>query len=77
MGVKVEILGDNGTTLTNSQSDKKVIVSTQAPVGVTGQPAQRVTIEVLKGVPGDQRVFAGPTPPENPQEGWIWVDTSE
>jgi len=33
-------------------------------------------IEVLKGAPGDDKVYVGPTPPSNPQEGWIWIDTS-
>lgn len=77
MGVKIEIVGDEGTTLVNNQSDKKVIIDAKAPVGVTGVPRQSVTVEILKGKPGDQRVYVGPTPPESPQEGWVWIDTSE
>jgi len=31
---------------------------------------------VVQGPPGVQNVYVGPTPPLNPEIGWIWIDTS-
>jgi hypothetical protein len=33
-----------------------------------------VAVEVLKGLPGVQNLYVGYSPPDNPQEGWVWID---
>lgn len=76
MAVKIEVVGDAPATLTSTTNETKTVVVTQAPTVVTGTPNTAVAIEVLKGKQGDDRVFVGDTPPDNPQEGWIWIDTS-
>lgn len=35
-----------------------------------------IDVPGLQGPPGLQNVFVGPTPPPNPQDGWVWIDTS-
>lgn len=33
------------------------------------------TIPGPQGPPGVQNVYTGPTPPDNPEIGWIWIET--
>lgn len=76
MAVKIEIVGDSDTALVDNRTEPRLIVVSQGPVAVTGNQSESVAISVLKGLPGDQRVYTGTTPPNNPQEGWVWIDTS-
>jgi hypothetical protein len=77
VAIEIDIIGSTGPTLHTTENNQQLIVASQSPVLVTGTTPPAVVVEVLKGVPGDQNVYAGPTPPDNPQEGWIWIDTSE
>jgi hypothetical protein len=76
VGIKIEIAGDEPATLTTLDTEAKEIVVTDRPSIITSNSTDSLVIEVLKGAPGDDRVSVGDTPPDNPQEGWIWIDTS-
>lgn len=81
MGVSITII--DGQTST----DINVLEATSVLTGLSNGEAAVIEvtnsastlIEVLAGVqgaPGVQNVFSGPTPPDNPQEGWIWIQTN-
>lgn len=72
----IDVVGDTPMTLTTLEDDAVEIVATQTPTTVTDTTPEQVVIEVMQGLPGDDRVYAGATPPDNPQEGWIWINTS-
>jgi hypothetical protein len=78
MGVIIEIQDEAGTTLATGTTEQHAeIVVNNSPVEL-GQPApQSVVVEVMKGLPGVQNLHVGPTPPENPEENMVWIDTSE
>lgn len=77
MAVKIEITGDNTATVTSADPNEvSEVVVTSSVLEVVNTTGPARVIEVTKGLPGDQRVFAGDVPPDNPQEGWIWIDTS-
>jgi hypothetical protein len=77
VAIEIEIIGSDGPTLMTQENNQQLIVASQSPVLVTGTQQEAAVVEVLKGLPGDQNVYVGPTPPDNPQEGWIWIQTSE
>lgn len=54
----------------------RIDVTVAPAVNVNATTGPSTVIEVLKGAKGDQNVYVGDTPPSNPQEGWIWIDTS-
>lgn len=62
----IEIIEEGGTT---------ALVTTEVG-GVSEIPLEVAVVEVLAGAPGVQNLYVGPTPPDSPQEDWIWVDTS-
>lgn len=76
MAIKIDILEDDNIT--------SLLVGTSIPPVVTENPSEEivivdsqtdsVAIDVLKGLPGEQILYVGYTPPENPQEGWVWVN---
>jgi len=77
MAVKIEITGDNAATVTSTDPNNvSEVVVTSSVLEVANTAGPVTVIEQTKGIPGDQRVFAGDTPPDNPKEGWIWIDTS-
>lgn len=76
MAVRIDIIGDNPASMTTTTPDRVVINATTKPAVATSSSVQTTVIEVLKGVPGDDRVYVGPTPPPSPFEGQIWIDTS-
>lgn len=75
MGVRIEVVGDTATATTLSTEAKELVMTT-GPMTLTANPSKAVVIEVMKGLPGDDRVYVGDTPPDNPQDGTIWIDTS-
>lgn len=78
MGVIIEVHDEVGTTLATSTTNQHAeIVVNNAPLDLSAPAAQSVVVEVLQGKPGVQNLYVGPTPPSNPEEGWVWIDTSE
>lgn len=62
-------------------SNLEVVVPSPDAVDVTVQPGVSFNVAEVyvpgpQGAPGVQNVFVGTTPPENPQENWIWMDVS-
>jgi hypothetical protein len=58
----LEILGANAvTTLEVPAANEPEIIE--------------IVSEGPQGAPGLQNVFVGPTPPDNPQDGWVWINT--
>lgn len=76
MGIKIDIVGDNATSVVDQTVGSVKVITKNIPVVATSNSVEVVTIDVLKGAKGDDKVYAGPTPPENPQEGWIWIKTN-
>lgn len=78
MAVRLEIHEDERTTVaTYAPTTSAVInVEQQGAVPVNNNAGGSVVIEVLKGAPGAQNLYIGETPPENPHEGWVWIDLS-
>lgn len=80
MGMIVDIV-EPDTVVTNEIANDLALTIDVSPSIVTDVLVQDdpVVIEVLAGLPGQpgvQNVFVGTTPPSNPQENWIWVDTN-
>lgn len=76
MAIILDIKDDSGSVVTTSQEDRKVIVVNNTPVVLKDTTPESVVVEVLKGQPGDTKVYVGDQPPENPQEGYVWIQTS-
>jgi hypothetical protein len=77
MGVRIDVIGATTTTQGTVPPASRVVINVNSrPAVSTSSSSQSILIEVLKGAKGDQNVYAGPVAPENPQEGWIWIDTS-
>lgn len=79
MAVKLDIVeNERVTTVTTTNTISTVVEARGATSGldVVSTTPQPVVVEVMKGLPGTQNVYIGDTPPENPEEGWIWIDTS-
>lgn len=77
MGIVLNV-NDNGTQsvleVANENASVVEITNTTTQLNITN-PTSAVVIEVLKGQPGVQNLYVGPTPPNNPEEGWIWIQT--
>lgn len=61
------IIGPDAKLITHTTTSSKVVKNTTDPPMV---------IEVLKGQPGVTNVVVSDTPPTNPFENMIWIDTS-
>lgn len=75
------IIEENETLVITDSPDASVVVVNvpDQTINVVAPEAAPVLLEVLagaKGEPGVQNLFVGETPPSNPQEGWVWIDTS-
>lgn len=62
----IEVVENGGTT----------VLATTGVTSLTEIPTETAVIEVLAGLPGVQNVYVGTTPPANPQENWLWIDTN-
>lgn len=77
MGIILDIIIDDDVRKVELDPVIKTLsVNTIASREVKSTTPDSKVVEVLKGAPGVQNVFVGTTPPDNPQEGWIWIDTS-
>ena len=83
MAIVIDIIDDGGNVSSNILPiDGSVSLAVDVVPSVVTDvvvPQDPVVVEVLAGLPGApgvQNVFVGPTPPDNPQEDWIWVDTN-
>lgn len=78
MGIIIEISDsdDDPVVVDVSQQGPVTVVDNSAQVEVTNNTDEVPVIEVTRGLPGVQNVYVGDTPPNNPQEGWIWIDLS-
>lgn len=78
MGVIIEIQDEAGTVLSSTDDPTSEVIDIRSSTVTVDDPApQSVVVEVMQGLPGVQNLYVGPTPPENPEEGWVWIDTSE
>lgn len=56
--------------------DSAIVSGTEGSIVVEVSAVGNTVVETFGGPPGVQNVYVGDTPPEDPEEGWIWIDTS-
>lgn len=80
MAIKLDII-QNGAIKSVSIASPSVMTvinnsGSASPKAVVNTLPTATVVNVLKGQPGLQNVHVGPTPPANPFENMIWIDTS-
>jgi len=75
VAIEIEIVGDSPTLVSGDTADQRVLTISTDPVVINGSDNSSVVVEVLKGLPGDDKIFVGDTPPDNPTVGQIWINT--
>lgn len=79
MAIRIDVVDDdNVVSVLRAPSDTAVtLVNTTTPAPVlTQEVSKSQVLKVMAGLPGLQNVFVGPTPPENPTNDTIWINTN-
>lgn len=79
MAVRIDVVEDGAVVKDIAVENTKVytiVNNTTKSVSVKEPATPPHVVTVLKGQPGVSNVYVGPTPPPNPFENMIWIDTS-